>query len=107
MDHRRRRIKALCDPQGSSIALDDRKTKAFLLKPRGGMFILESMADKAKQSRQSRTSSRQIDAIQAALDYGIDVSMLVQNIRKSYSERIIRHQIALDTVEKLRKAKRR
>lgn len=44
--------------------------------------------------------------IQAAVDYGIDVSMLIDNIRRSYSERIKRHQIALNTVEKLRGARR-
>jgi len=43
--------------------------------------------------------------IRAAVDYGIDVSMLVDNIRRSYSERITRHQIALNTAEKLRKAR--
>lgn len=44
--------------------------------------------------------------IQAAVDYGIDVSILIDNVRRSYSERITRHQIALNTVEKLRRARR-
>ncbi|MDT8301186.1 MAG: hypothetical protein RQ760_06840 [Sedimentisphaerales bacterium] len=44
--------------------------------------------------------------IRAAVDFGIDVSMLVDNIRRSYSERIIRHQIALNTVKKLKGARR-
>jgi len=50
--------------------------------------------------------SLQAAEIQAAIDYGIDVSMLIDNIRRSCTERIIRHQIALNTVEKLRKARR-
>lgn len=44
--------------------------------------------------------------IQAAVDYGIDISMLIDNIGRSYSERIKRHQIALNTAEKLREARR-
>jgi hypothetical protein len=47
-----------------------------------------------------------IDPIQAAIDYGIDVSMLADNLQRSVTERIRRHQIALNTAEKLRKAKR-
>jgi len=44
--------------------------------------------------------------IQAAVDYGIDISMLIANIGRSYSERIKRHQIALNTAEKLKGARR-
>jgi hypothetical protein len=44
--------------------------------------------------------------ITAAIDYGIDISMLIDNIRRSPAERIKRHQIALNTATKLRKAKR-
>ncbi len=44
--------------------------------------------------------------IQAAIEYGIDVTMLVDNIGRSYSERIKRHQIALNTAEKLKGARR-
>ena len=46
-----------------------------------------------------------MDPIQAAIDYGIDISMLIDNINRSYAERIKRHQIALNTLEKFRKAK--
>ncbi len=63
------------------------------------------MAEKPKQNKLARNNGRQIDEIQAAIDYGIDVSMLIQNMARSYTERIIRHQIALNTAEKLRKAK--
>ena len=64
------------------------------------------MASKAKQNKLVRNNGRQIDEIQAAIDYGIDVSMLIQNMARSYTERIIRHQIALNTAEKLRKARK-
>jgi hypothetical protein len=43
--------------------------------------------------------------IQAAIDYGIDISMLIENLKLSCAERIRRHQIALNTIDKLRKAK--
>ena len=45
------------------------------------------------------------DGIQAAIDYGIDISSLIQNINRTPADRIKRHQIALNTAEKLRKAK--
>ncbi len=51
-------------------------------------------------------NSRQMDPIQVAADYGIDVSMLADNLRRSVTDRIKRHQIALNTAKKLRKAKR-
>jgi hypothetical protein len=44
--------------------------------------------------------------ILAAVEYGIDVSMLIDNIHRSYSERIRRHQIALITAEKLKGARK-
>lgn len=51
-------------------------------------------------------TKQKIDAVQAAIDYGIDISMLTDNIKRTSVERIRRHQMALATVEKLRKAKR-
>lgn len=63
------------------------------------------MASKVKQNKLVRNNRRQRDEIQAAIDYGIDVSMLIQNMARSYTERIIRHQIALNTAEKLQKAR--
>ena len=44
--------------------------------------------------------------IQAAIDYGIDVSQLRDNLALSVVQRLQRHQLALDMVEMLRKAKR-
>jgi len=64
------------------------------------------MAAKSKKNRMPKSKSLQAAEIQAAIDYGIDVSMLIQNVKRSYAERIIRHQIALNTAEKLRKARR-
>lgn len=64
------------------------------------------MAAKAKHNRRTKANKRQTDAIQAAIDYGIDVSMLIENLKRTPAERIKRHQIALNTIEKLRKAKK-
>ena len=41
----------------------------------------------------------------AARDYGVDIPMLQANLKRPVIERIRRHQIALDTFEKLRGAK--
>ena len=54
-----------------------------------------------KNGKQSKTA----DPIQAAIDYGIDISMLKDNVKRTPAELIRRHQIALETAEKLRKAK--
>ena len=43
--------------------------------------------------------------IRTAADYGIDISMLLDNLKRNPAERIIRHRIALNTAEKLSKAK--
>jgi len=46
------------------------------------------------------------DPIRAAVDYGIDIPMLLANMARTPAERIRRHQIALETFRALRKAKR-
>jgi len=46
----------------------------------------------------------QAGVIQAAIDCGIDVQMLIDNLRRTPTERVRRHQIALDTVKMLQKA---
>jgi len=46
------------------------------------------------------------DAIQEAIDYGIDVSAIRDNLARTPTERLRRHQIALNTVEMLQQAKR-
>ena len=64
------------------------------------------MAAKSNEDRKDQTRSHQADPVQAAIDDGIDVAMLVDNLQRSVKDRIKRHQIALNTAEKLRKAKR-
>lgn len=44
------------------------------------------------------------DAVRAAREYGIDVAMLIDNLKCSPAERIRRHQIALETMETLQQA---
>jgi hypothetical protein len=44
--------------------------------------------------------------IEAAAEYGIDIEQLRDNLTLTVAERLRRHQIALATVEMLRKAKR-
>ena len=63
------------------------------------------MADKQYKNRKTGSKSVKKDPIRAAIDYGIDVPALIDNIGRSFSERIKRHQIALNTVEKLQKVK--
>ena len=53
-----------------------------------------------------RTPSEPTGAIRAAVEYGIDVEMLRANLALTPAERLRRHQMALNTVEMLRKAKR-
>ncbi len=64
------------------------------------------MASKRNQRKTTKSGSRRTDAIQAASDFGIDVSMLSDNLKRTPAERIKRHQAALNTVLKLRKASR-
>ncbi len=77
-----------------------------MLKPYSRGLIIENMAAKSKKNRMPKSKSLRAAEIQAAIDYGIDVSMLIQNVKRSCTERIIRHQIALNMAEKLRKARR-
>jgi queuine/archaeosine tRNA-ribosyltransferase len=60
----------------------------------------------AGKNKTDQIHLEQEDAIRAAQEYGIDVAMLLDNLKRSPAERIRRHQIALETVEQLRKAKR-
>lgn len=64
------------------------------------MSTTKDNGDKITQNRQ------QPHQIQAAIDYGIDINALIDNLRRTPAERIRRHQIALDTLEMLRKARR-
>jgi len=64
------------------------------------------MVKRTAQRRFSVKDVEHIPEVRAAIDYGIDVTMLIDNLHRSPTERIRRHQIAFDTAEKLRKAKR-
>jgi hypothetical protein len=57
------------------------------------------MKKKIEKSRPLRKKYR------SSIDPGIDIFSLKANLDRSIIERIRRHQIALNTVEKLRKAK--
>ena len=63
------------------------------------------MGVKPKKRSLKKHDSQTAPEIQAAIDYGIDISLLEANLRLSVTERIRQHQIALNTAEKLRKAK--
>ncbi len=45
------------------------------------------------------------DPIKAAQEFGIDIESLKDNLKLSVGERLRRHQIAHNTIEKLHKAK--
>ena len=53
-----------------------------------------------------RTGPEPLGAIRAAVEYGIDIEMLRANLVLTPAERLRRHQIALNTVEMLREARR-
>ncbi len=54
-----------------------------------------------------RTPPEPPDAIREAVEYGIDLSLLRANLALTPAERLRRHQIALNTIETLQKAKPR
>ena len=47
-----------------------------------------------------------IGPVQTAANYGIDIAQLRDNLALTVAERLRRHQIALNTLEKLRTAER-
>ena len=57
------------------------------------------------QKDKTSISIKNADQIHTAADFGIDISMLIDNLKRSPAERIRRHQIAINTAQKLRKAK--
>ncbi len=58
------------------------------------------------QERRQKKHAKPRDAVQEAIDYGIDVSALRDNLARPVAERLRRHQIALDRMRMLQKAKR-
>lgn len=63
------------------------------------------MTTEKRQKNQVPDVLLQTDEIQAAIDYGIDIQALIDNLKRTPAERIRRHQIALNTANMLRKAK--
>jgi hypothetical protein len=63
------------------------------------------MAAMTKKGEPIRKRSRLADPIQIATGYGIDVSLLIANISRNYTELIRQHQSTLNTAKKLWKAK--
>jgi hypothetical protein len=55
---------------------------------------------------QGRRSAAQPDPIQEAIDHGVDIAMLKDNLAMTVAERLRRHDMALNLVEMLQKAKR-
>jgi len=51
------------------------------------------------------TRTKPPDAVQEAIDYGIDIAAIRDNLALTPAERLRRHQIALNTVEMLQKAR--
>lgn len=58
------------------------------------------------KNKAGQVNPEQEDALRAAREYGIDVAMLIDNLKRSPAERIRRHQIALETMETLQQAQR-
>ena len=62
--------------------------------------------DKAANTSESLDSLiARIPELASARDYGVDISMLLANLKRPVIERIKRHQIALDTFYKLQNAR--
>ena len=64
------------------------------------------MTAMAEENRTQHGGSNVDDPVQAAIYYGVDVAQFRDNLALTVSERLRRHQIALSTVEMLRKARR-
>lgn len=62
------------------------------------------MTEASRQSKPKELAG-QSDAIREAVEYGIDISLLRANLALSPAERMRRHQIALDRMRRLQKAR--
>ena len=58
-----------------------------------------------RNNKPAKTSADKTDPIKAAEEFGIDIEALKDNLNRTPQERIKRHQIALNTIEKLCRAK--
>jgi hypothetical protein len=60
----------------------------------------------AKPKRRIRQAqTKPLDAVQEAIDYGIDIAAIRDNLALTPAERLRRHDIALDRVRMLQKAR--
>jgi hypothetical protein len=59
-----------------------------------------------RNNKSAKSDAVEADPIRAAAEFGIDIEAMKDNLKLSVGERIRRHQIALNTIEKLRRAKR-
>ena len=57
-------------------------------------------------AQQRNNKSARSSPVDAAAEFGIDIEALKDNLKRSPAERIRRHKIALNSIEKLRRAKR-
>jgi hypothetical protein len=64
----------------------------------------QTMRAKPKQ-RTRKACTERPDALQEAIDAGIDIAAIRDNLARTPAERLRRHQIALDSVRRLRKAR--
>ena len=68
---------------------------------------IHNQVDKAGTAYESQDSLiARIPELALARDYGVDISMLLANLKRPVIERIKRHQIALDTFQKLQNARK-
>jgi hypothetical protein len=63
------------------------------------------MATGTSREKGTKPPAGAADAVQAAVDYGIDIAQLRDNLALTVAERLRRHQTALETVEMLQRAK--
>ncbi|MGD0551943.1 MAG: hypothetical protein ABSB25_04750 [Sedimentisphaerales bacterium] len=59
-----------------------------------------------RNNKSAKSNAVKADPVRAAAEFGIDVSAIIDNLKRSPEERIRRHQVALNSIEKLRRAKR-
>ena len=64
------------------------------------------MASKIGRDRRTKVGGDAAGAVEAAAAYGLDISQLRDNLALTVAERLRRHQMALDTIELLQRARR-
>jgi hypothetical protein len=59
-----------------------------------------------RNNKSAKSNAVKTDPVRAAAEFGIDIEALKDNLKRTPAERIRRHKIALNSIEKLRRAKR-